>query len=74
MSDFSFPVIPSFQMPEIPEINIDTPAQHMWADDELWAIRSDVCDAGVVRRSGLDGLQGFCQRPGSHFDSAYQSA
>lgn len=40
-------------------------------DDKLWTIRSDVCDAGVVRRSGFDGLQGFCQRPGSNFDSTY---
>lgn len=35
MSDFNFPVIPSFQIPEIPEINIDTPAQHMWADEQF---------------------------------------
>ena len=39
MSDFNFPVIPSFQMPEIPEINIDTPAQHMWADEQFQILK-----------------------------------
>ena len=37
MSDFNLPSIPSFniQVPDIPEINIDTPAQHMWADEQF---------------------------------------
>ena len=37
MSDFNLPSIPAFniQVPDIPEINIDTPAQHMWADEQF---------------------------------------
>lgn len=37
MSDFSLPSIPSFNIPipEFPEINIDTPVQHMWADEQF---------------------------------------
>ena len=37
MSDFNLPSVPSFKfkMPEIPEINFDTPAQHMWADEQF---------------------------------------
>ena len=37
MSDFNLPSIPAFniQAPDIPEINIDTPAQLMWADEQF---------------------------------------
>ena len=37
MSDFNLPSIPSFniKVPELPEINFDTPAQHMWADEQF---------------------------------------
>lgn len=37
MSDFNLSSIPAFniQVPDIPEINIDTPAQHMWADEQF---------------------------------------
>lgn len=37
MSDSSLPSIPSFNIPipKIREINIDTPVQHMWADEQF---------------------------------------
>lgn len=37
MPDFNLPSIPplNIRMPEIPEINVDTPAQHMWADEQF---------------------------------------
>ena len=37
MSDSNFPSIPSFnsQMLDISELKIDTPAQHMWADEQF---------------------------------------
>lgn len=37
MPNFNLPSIPplNIHMPEIPEINFDTPAQHMWADEQF---------------------------------------
>ena len=37
MSDFNKPKNPTIniQEPDIPEINIDTPAQHMWAEEQF---------------------------------------
>ena len=35
MDGFKFPEIPSFKMPEIEAIQVDTPLQHMWADEQF---------------------------------------
>lgn len=46
MSDFNLPDIPSFnfRMLETPEINIDTPAQHMWADEQFEILKKYIQD------------------------------
>lgn len=42
----NLPGFPSFNipMPEIPEINVDTPIQHMWADEQFEILKRYIQD------------------------------
>lgn len=44
MDGFKLPEIPSFKMPEIEPIEIDTPLQHMWADEQFEILKKYITE------------------------------
>jgi hypothetical protein len=44
MGSFNFPEIPTFKMPEIPAVKIDTPLQHMWAGEQFEILKQYISD------------------------------